>query len=73
MEKILFLLVDGIGDCTIPAFGDRTPLEVAHVPFLDAIAGIHNTAKKETRASRPELWNRPQLLHTYCTNLQLLV
>uniref|UniRef100_A0A7S3QZE0 Metalloenzyme domain-containing protein n=1 Tax=Dunaliella tertiolecta TaxID=3047 RepID=A0A7S3QZE0_DUNTE len=38
MEKILFLLVDGIGDCTIPAFGDRTPLEVAHVPFLDAIA-----------------------------------
>jgi len=38
-ERVCFLLVDGIGDVTIPAFGDRTPLEVAHVPFLDAIAG----------------------------------
>mmetsp|Transcript_32653 Transcript_32653/g.82862 ORF Transcript_32653/g.82862 Transcript_32653/m.82862 type:complete len:503 (-) Transcript_32653:247-1755(-) len=37
-EKVLMLLVDGIGDVTLPAFGDRTPLEVAHVPFLDAIA-----------------------------------
>lgn len=37
-EKVLFLLVDGIGDVSIPAFGDRTPLEVAHTPALDAIA-----------------------------------
>lgn len=38
-ERVLLLHVDGLGDVTIPAFGDRTPLEVAHVPFLDAIAG----------------------------------
>ncbi|GFR43969.1 hypothetical protein Agub_g5113, partial [Astrephomene gubernaculifera] len=36
--RVLFLLVDGIGDVSIPEFGDRTPLEVAHVPHLDAIA-----------------------------------
>lgn len=38
-EKVLMVLIDGLGDVAIPAFGDRTPLEVAHVPFLDAIAG----------------------------------
>ncbi|KXZ52807.1 hypothetical protein GPECTOR_8g193 [Gonium pectorale] len=36
--RVLFLLVDGIGDVSIPELGDRTPLEVAHVPHLDAIA-----------------------------------
>ncbi|KAG2498895.1 hypothetical protein HYH03_003086 [Edaphochlamys debaryana] len=36
--RVLYLLVDGIGDVSIPEFGDRTPLEVAHVPHLDAIA-----------------------------------
>jgi hypothetical protein len=38
-EKVVFVLIDGIGDVSIPAFGDRTPLEVAHVPYMDAIAG----------------------------------
>lgn len=37
--KVLLLIVDGIGDVTIPAFGDRTPLQVAHTPYLDAVAG----------------------------------
>ncbi|KAG2439333.1 hypothetical protein HXX76_004692 [Chlamydomonas incerta] len=36
--RVLYLLVDGIGDVSIPAFGDRTPLEVAHTPYLDALA-----------------------------------
>lgn len=34
-----FVLVDGIGDVSIPAFGNRTPLQAAAVPHLDAIAG----------------------------------
>jgi 2,3-bisphosphoglycerate-independent phosphoglycerate mutase len=38
-SKALLLIVDGIGDVTIPALGDRTPLQVAHTPFLDALAG----------------------------------
>ena len=38
-EKVILVIIDGIGDCTIPAFGDRSPLEVAHVPTMDAIAG----------------------------------
>jgi hypothetical protein len=37
--KVLLLIIDGVGDVTIPAFGDRTPLQVAHTPNLDAIAG----------------------------------
>jgi hypothetical protein len=37
--RVLFVLVDGLGDVTIPGFGDRTPMEVAHTPILDAIAG----------------------------------
>lgn len=38
-RKIAFVLVDGIGDVSIPRLGFRTPLEVARTPVLDAIAG----------------------------------
>lgn len=38
--RVVLLIVDGIGDVSVPEFGDRTPLEVAHVPHLDAIAGV---------------------------------
>jgi hypothetical protein len=37
--KLLLLIIDGVGDVNIPGFGDRTPLQVAHTPNLDAIAG----------------------------------
>ena len=38
-SKVLMVIVDGMGDLTIPSFGERTPLEVAHVPYLNAVAG----------------------------------
>lgn len=38
-EKLAFVLIDGVGDVTVPALGFRTPLEVANIPTLDAIAG----------------------------------
>ncbi|MEW5299605.1 MAG: hypothetical protein WDW38_004353 [Sanguina aurantia] len=37
-ERIVLLIIDGLGDVTISDLGDRTPLEVAHTPCLDAIA-----------------------------------
>ncbi len=39
-ERIAFVLIDGVGDVTIPQLGNRTPLEAADVPHLDAIAGL---------------------------------
>ena len=39
-EKVIFVIIDGLGDVTIPAFGDRTPLEVSHMPTMDAISGV---------------------------------
>lgn len=38
-EKILFILIDGVGDVGIPQFGGKTPLYHANTPFLDTIAG----------------------------------
>jgi hypothetical protein len=38
-DKIVLVLIDGVGDVTIPAFGDRTPLQVAHTPNMDCVAG----------------------------------
>ncbi|KAK9802767.1 hypothetical protein WJX73_010854 [Symbiochloris irregularis] len=35
---IAFILIDGLGDVTIPSFGQRTPLQAAHTPILDAVA-----------------------------------
>ena len=36
---LAFVLIDGLGDVSIPDLGNRTPLEAAHCPYLDAIAG----------------------------------
>lgn len=45
---IAFVLIDGLGDVSIPELGNRTPLEAAHTPFLDALAG-QNAAAAEFR------------------------
>jgi hypothetical protein len=40
VHKVLMLVVDGIGDVSLPALGERTPLETAHHPVMDAMAGV---------------------------------
>ncbi|KAF9624778.1 hypothetical protein IFM89_013859 [Coptis chinensis] len=37
-ERVAFVLIDGLGDVSLPRFGYRTPLQVAKTPNLDAIA-----------------------------------
>jgi 2,3-bisphosphoglycerate-independent phosphoglycerate mutase len=46
--KLLYVCLDGLGDDPHPDLGDRTPLEAARTPFLDALAargrnGLVNT------------------------------
>lgn len=37
-KRVAFVLVDGLGDVSIPMFGLKTPLQAAKIPNLDAIA-----------------------------------
>lgn len=37
-KRIALVLIDGLGDVSLPRFGYKTPLQVAKVPNLDAIA-----------------------------------
>lgn len=37
-RRVAFVLIDGLGDVSMPRFGYKTPLQVARVPNLDAIA-----------------------------------
>ncbi|KAG9448680.1 hypothetical protein H6P81_008645 [Aristolochia fimbriata] len=37
-KRIAFVLIDGVGDVSLPRFGHRTTLQVAKTPNLDAIA-----------------------------------
>jgi 2,3-bisphosphoglycerate-independent phosphoglycerate mutase len=39
MTKILFILIDGLGDHSLPELQNKTPLEHAHTPNMDALAG----------------------------------
>jgi 2,3-bisphosphoglycerate-independent phosphoglycerate mutase len=36
---IAFVLIDGVGDVSVPSLNDQTPLQFADVRFLDAVAG----------------------------------
>lgn len=37
--KAVVLIIDGLGDLPVPALDNRTPLEAAHTPVLDRLAG----------------------------------
>jgi 2,3-bisphosphoglycerate-independent phosphoglycerate mutase len=38
MKRLLYVCLDGLGDESHPALGDRTPLEAAATPFMDDLA-----------------------------------
>jgi 2,3-diphosphopglycerate-independent phosphoglycerate mutase len=38
MARIVLLLIDGLGDVSVPALAHRTPLQAAWLPTLDALA-----------------------------------
>jgi 2,3-bisphosphoglycerate-independent phosphoglycerate mutase len=40
MKKIVYVILDGLGDDPIPQFDGKTPLEAAITPNLDRLAGI---------------------------------
>ncbi|OVA13493.1 Bisphosphoglycerate-independent phosphoglycerate mutase [Macleaya cordata] len=37
-QRVAFVLIDGLGDVSLPRLGYQTPLQVAKIPNLDAIA-----------------------------------
>ncbi|KAK3409324.1 hypothetical protein EUGRSUZ_J01450 [Eucalyptus grandis] len=37
-RRVAFVLIDGVGDVSLPRFGYKTPLQAAKAPYLDAIA-----------------------------------
>jgi 2,3-bisphosphoglycerate-independent phosphoglycerate mutase len=41
--RLLYVCLDGLGDDPIPTLGDRTPLEAARTPFMDALAAQGRT------------------------------
>ena len=43
MTKLLYVCLDGLGDDPIPVLDDRTPLEAAETPNLDALAARGRT------------------------------
>ena len=43
MTKLMYVCLDGLGDDPIPALDDRTPLEAAGTPHLDALAARGRT------------------------------
>ena len=57
VKGLAFVLIDGIGDISIPELGNRTPLEAAQCPNLDAIAGTASDpwTKKHPTPDSPDM------------------
>ncbi len=47
-RRVVFVLIDGLGDVSVSTLGFETPLQRAHVPYLDLLASMHR---------HPSLWN----------------
>ena len=43
MKKILYIVLDGLGDLPLKQLGDKTPLEAALTPNMDRLAQIGKT------------------------------
>ena len=43
MNRLLYVCLDGLADDPVPELDDRTPLEAAETPFLDALAAQGST------------------------------
>ncbi|MFW6117423.1 MAG: phosphoglycerate mutase, partial [Thermoproteota archaeon] len=51
MSKLIYIIIDGLGDLPIEELGNRTPLEAAETPYMDLLAkngrtGLMYTVKK---------------------------
>jgi len=56
MKKILFIVIDGLGDRPIAKLGNKTPLEAAKTPNLDKLAerGVCGLIQPWQRGEKPE-------------------
>lgn len=39
-NKLLIFLIDGLGDVNIPHLENKTPLQLAKIPYFDKLAGM---------------------------------
>jgi 2,3-bisphosphoglycerate-independent phosphoglycerate mutase len=55
MKKILFIVLDGLGDEPILELGEKTPLESAETPFMDELArqGVLGLAQTKFQGALP--------------------
>ena len=56
MKKVIYVVLDGLGDDPLPQLGDQTPLESAPTPHLDALAarGINGIVTTVGEGIAPE-------------------
>jgi 2,3-bisphosphoglycerate-independent phosphoglycerate mutase len=56
MKKVIYVVLDGLGDDPLPQLKDRTPLEAANTPNLDALAarGRNGTVYTVGKGIAPE-------------------
>jgi 2,3-bisphosphoglycerate-independent phosphoglycerate mutase len=40
-RKIVFVLIDGLGDISLPILSNQTTLQYAKTPNFDKLAGVH--------------------------------
>jgi len=56
MKKILYIVLDGLGDSPIKELGDKTPLEAANTPHMDQLAkkGVSGIVYPVAKGIAPE-------------------
>ena len=66
-ERVAFVLIDGVGDVTVPRLGGQTPLEAARTPHLDAVAGACRRAGRSVARAATQSSERLRAPLTHST------
>ena len=67
--KLIYVIIDGMGDRPIEELGGKTPLETAETPYMDSLANAGKTGLMYTVV---KVWHRKVMSQSFLSWVMIL-